>query len=433
MFTIKEFLKIEVKPALGCTEPGAVALGVARAVEALEGQEPEKIEVTVSDSIYKNGMYVGIPGTSGLKGNDIAAALGAICGKSEYGLEVLKDCTEEAVKKANKILEEKMVSIIPDLSRHGVYVEALVNAGNSNAVCVIEKTHSNITTVMKDSQVIYDGQNGNNNGNGKGESIPDQVSRMNYREIVSLADGMDEEDVNHVMDGAEMNFKIASYGFDHDSGINLGSTIRELAGDHYDSDDLSSKIKAVSAAASDARMDGAPLPVMSSAGSGNHGITAIIPVAVAGKHYGKTREETAKAIAFSHLTTSFIKSRMGRLSPVCGCSVAAGAGSAAGIVKLLGGDVKTAVKAIEMVIGNLVGMLCDGAKETCSLKVGTGASEAYYAAMLALKGNGLTVPQGVIDDTIEKTVENAARVNLEGMKDVDSILINIISKRFPQA
>src|SRR6056297_1347796 len=156
MFTIKEFLNEEVKPALGCTEPGAVALGVARAVEELGETQIDVLEVTVSDSIYKNGMYVGIPGTSGLKGNDIAAALGAICGKSEYGLEVLKDCTEEAVKKANKILEEKMVSIIPDLSRHGVYVEALVNAGNSNAVCVIEKTHSNITTVMKDSQVIYD-------------------------------------------------------------------------------------------------------------------------------------------------------------------------------------------------------------------------------------------------------------------------------------
>lgn len=433
MFTIKEFLKVEVKPALGCTEPGAVALGVARAVEALEGQKPEKIEVTVSDSIYKNGMYVGIPGTSGLKGNDIAAALGALCGKSEYGLEVLKDCTKDAVEKANKMLEEKMVSIIPDLSRHGVYVEALVSAANSKAVCVIEKAHSNITLVKKDSEVVFDGVNGNNNGNGNGESIPDQVSRMSYKELVSLVDDMDEEDVEHVMDGVEMNFKIAAYGFDHDTGINLGSTIRELAGDHYDSDDLSSKIKAVSTAASDARMDGAPLPVMSSAGSGNHGITAIIPVAVAGEHYGKTRKEIASAIAFSHLTTSFIKSRMGRLSPVCGCSVAAGAGSAAGLVKLLGGDVKTAVKAIELVIGNLVGMLCDGAKETCSLKVGTGASEAYYAAMLALKGNGLTVPQGVIDDTIEKTVENAARVNLEGMKDVDSIIIDVIQQRFPQA
>jgi L-cysteine desulfidase len=431
MFTIKEFLRSEVKPALGCTEPGAVALGVARAVEELGVRVVDKVEVKVSDSIYKNGMYVGIPGTDGLRGNAIAAAMAVLCGKSEYGLEVLKDCTPEEVKEAEGMIEAGKVAIIPDLTRHGVYVEAKVTSGKETALALIEETHTNITEVIKNGKVIFEAR-GKDSGGGEGkeESIPEQIGKMDYLELVGKAEEMDGEDVEYVMQGADMNLAIADYGFGHEVGLNLGSTIKELAGDHYESDDLGNKIKAVAAAASDARMDGAPYPVMSSAGSGNHGITAILPVYVVGKHYGKSREEIAKAIAFSHLTTSFIKSRMGRLSPVCGCSVAAGAGAASGITYLMSGDMEKASKAVEIVLGNLVGMVCDGAKETCALKVGTGAMEAYHAAMLVLRGNELKGAQGVVDDTIEKTVENAASINVKGMTDVDSIIIDFIRKRF---
>lgn len=431
MFTIREFLRSEVKPALGCTEPGAVALGVARAVEELGGAPVKEIEVVVSDSIYKNGMYVGIPGTGGLKGNDIAAAMAALQGKSEYGLEVLKDCDADTVKKSQAMVDSGKVVIIPDLDRHGVYVESRVSSENDTAVTVIESTHTNITKVTLNDRVIFETEKGTEDKDGrKTLSIPEQVESMNYTELVSMAEDMDADDVDYVMNGVDMNLTIAEYGFTHNVGINLGSTIKKLAGDHYDSDDLSSRIKAVAAAASDARMDGAPYPVMSSAGSGNHGITAILPVYVAGDHYGKSREEIAKAIAFSHLTTSFIKSRMGRLSPVCGCSVAAGAGAASGIVYLLSKDIARAVKAVEMVLGNLVGMVCDGAKETCALKVGTGALESYHAAMIVMGGNGLNGPQGVVDDTIEKTVANAASINVEGMTEVDSIIIDFIKQRF---
>ena len=431
MFTIKEFLRSEVKPALGCTEPGAVALGVARAVEELGGKAVDKVEVRVSDSIYKNGMYVGIPGTDGLRGNAIAAAMAALCGKSEYGLEVLKDCTPEEVREAESMIEAGKVAIMPDLTLHGVYVEAKVTSGEETASALIEETHTNITKVTKDGKVTFEARGKDSGGDeGKEESIPEQIGKMDYLELVSKAEEMDGEDVEYVMQGADMNLAIADYGFGHEVGLNLGSTIKELAGDHYESDDLGNKIKAVAAAASDARMDGAPYPVMSSAGSGNHGITAILPVYVVGKHYGKNREEIAKAIAFSHLTTSFIKSRMGRLSPVCGCSVAAGAGAASGITYLMSGDMGKASKAVEIVLGNLVGMVCDGAKETCALKVGTGAMEAYHAAMLVLGGNELKGAQGVVDDTIEKTVENAASINVKGMTDVDSIIIDFIRKRF---
>jgi L-cysteine desulfidase len=431
LFTISEFLRSEVKPALGCTEPGAVALGVARAVEELKGAPVTQIEVVVSDSIYKNGMYVGIPGTNGLKGNDIAAAMACLCGKSEYGLEVLKDCDAETVKKSQAMVKEGKVAIIPDLDRHGVYVESKVSTENETAVTVIEDTHTNITKVTLNGDVILEtARAAETNGGTKPLSIPEQVGNMNYTELVSMAEDMDSEDVEYVMNGVDMNLTIADYGFTHSVGLNLGSTIKELAGDHYESDDLSSKVKATAGAAADARMDGAPYPVMSSAGSGNHGITAILPVYIVGDNCGKSREEIAKAIAFSHLTTSFIKSRMGRLSPVCGCSVAAGAGAASGIVYLLSKDIAKAVKAVEIVLGNLVGMVCDGAKETCALKVGTGSLEAYHAAMLVMGGNVLNGAQGVVDETIEKTVKNAASINVEGMTCVDSIIIDFIKQRF---
>ena len=212
-------------------------------------------------------------------------------------------------------------------------------------------------------------------------------------------------------------------------GVGLGRMVKKAAGAGYEND-IAAQVKAVSAAASDARMGGVAMPVMSSAGSGNHGITAILPVYVVGTAHHKSRQEIARAVAYSHLATSFVKSRMGRLSPVCGCSVAAGSGAAAGIVNVLGGTNAQAQKAMELVLGNITGMLCDGAKESCALKVGTGASEAYYAAMIALSGGGLSVSQGVVDvKSLTQTADNAARLNAEGMKDVDHTIIDIIRNR----
>ncbi|HPU78424.1 MAG TPA: L-serine ammonia-lyase, iron-sulfur-dependent, subunit alpha [Thermosynergistes sp.] len=432
MFTLKDFLLEEVKPALGCTEPGAVALCVARACEELKDRLIESIEVTTSASIYKNGMYVGIPGTNGLKGNYVAAALGAVCGKSALGLEVLKPCSSEAVKDALKMLDEGRIRIIPEMERSGVFVKAVVvSTSGEQAVCIIEGSHTNITRIEKDGKIIEMVKTDNAIERLKtGQlSVSEQIAGMSYREVLKVLDNMNAGDVEYIIDGVEMNMNIAEYGFANNTGLEYGSLIRDLAKSSWDEEaGLPTKIKAWCAAAADARMGGASLPVMSSAGSGNHGITAILPVFIVGKHDGKSREEIAKAIALSHLTTSFIKSRMGRLSPVCGCSVAAGAGAAAGIAFLRSGSLDAAERAVVVMIANLVGMICDGAKETCALKVGTGAIEAYYAAMLALQG-GLASPQGIVEETIEKTVENAAQLNTEGMKDIDVILIHQIQRR----
>ncbi len=428
MFTIKEFLKCEVKPALGCTEPGAVALAVARAKEELP-EAVESVAVIVSDSVYKNGVDVGIPGTQGLRGNNVAAALAVRCGRSEYGLEVLKDCAEEDVARAMEMLGKGAVKVVPDMNRHGVYVEATLRSAKHAAICRIEGAHTNIVEVVLDDAIRFSAAPAKSSGQAK--NISEEIARMGFSELVSMVDMMDEEDIAYVLEGVEMNMTIAEYGFDRSrtTGLDIGKTIRKHSGAGFDSDDLSLKIKSFAAAASDARMSGAPLPVMSSAGSGNHGVTAILPVAIFAAHEGAGREETAKAIAFSHLATSYVKSRTGRLTPTCGCTVAAGAGAAAAMVYLKTKDIAKAAQAMLIILGNLVGMVCDGAKDTCALKVGTGALEAYHAALLVFDGH-YPEPQGLVDETIEKTVNNMVQVSIHGMRDLDRAIIDVIAHRF---
>lgn len=429
MFTIGEFLRSEVKPALGCTEPGAVALAVAKACEQLPGVA-DHVDVVVSDNIFKNGIAVGVPGTGGERGNEIAAALAVFCGHSDYSLEVLKDASPEDLKNAKKYLAERRISLAAN-GQGGVFVKADAFLGEHSGTAVIEQSHGNITLVMKDKEVVYraDPHCDGSVSTSKGGSIPDQVKNMNFPELVRLAYDLNDDDIDYIWRGIDMNLKMAEYGFTHKVGLGLGLAVRAASGKIF-ADDLAAQVKAVAAAASDARMAGVSLPVMSSAGSGNHGITAILPVYVVGKSLDKSREEIARAVAYSHLATSFVKSRMGRLSPVCGCAVAAGAGAAAGIVNVCGGSDVQAEKAMELVLGNITGMLCDGAKESCALKVGTGATEAFYASQLALHGGGMAVSQGVVDvNDFTRTADNAARLNAEGMKEVDHTIIDIITHR----
>lgn len=425
MFTLSEFLASEVKPALGCTEPGAVALAVAKAREQL-GCFPEKLDVEVSDSIYKNGIAVGVPGTDGLKGNEIAAALSVVAGDSALGLEVLRPAGADDLVRAKEFLSLGKLHLWPN-GKPGVYVRASACADGHCGEAVIKDSHANLVSWGRDGLLEFAGANG---GSGTvGPSIAEQVRDLDFEELTALADQLTEEDQIYLLRGVEMNAAIAEYGFSHQVGLQLGNTVKRSCGDRFE-EDLAGKVKAWSAAASDARMAGVNMPVMSSAGSGNHGITAILPVWVVARHCGLSDEETAKALAYSHLATSFVKSRMGRLSPVCGCAVAAGAGAAAGMVRAMGGTARQAQKAMELVIGNIVGMVCDGAKESCALKVGTGAGEAFYAAQLAMAGGGMSESQGVVDvSSLRQTADNAARFNAEGMAAADKTLIDIISRR----
>ena len=430
MPTLKEFLRSEVKPALGCTEPGAVALAVARACAELPDRgNVAAVRVTVSANIYKNGMAVGIPGAGGARGNAIAAALGAICGDASRGLEVLAGTKPEDVKKAEAWVEEKRATIYCDQDRGGVYVLASVFTPEHKAMCLIEGSHSNIVKVTADGETTFEKER----PSGASSGFADDGFPTLFADVLKMADEMDDEDEDFIWEGVEMNDRIAAEGIKPAGGgslqsSNFGLILRndEKVGDFVP---VALEIRTTASAAAEARMSGVQLPVMSSAGSGNHGITAIIPIAVLGRRAGKSRREIAKAIAVSHLATSFVKRNLGRLSPVCGCSVAAGAGAAAGMTYLMGGTYDQICSAMSLLLSNIAGMLCDGAKESCALKVGSASSEAYCAMEWALEGQHLTVPQGVFGASIEETVANVGRVSREGMKTVDRVMIDILDER----
>ena len=388
MPTLKEFLRSEVKPALGCTEPGAVALAVARACAELPDRgNVAAVRVTVSANIYKNGMAVGIPGAGGARGNAIAAALGAICGDASRGLEVLAGTKPEDVKKAEAWVEEKRATIYCDQDRGGVYVLASVFTPEHKAMCLIEGSHSNIVKVTADGETTFEKER----PSGASSGFADDGFPTLFADVLRMADEMDDEDEDFIWEGVEMNDRIAAEGIKPAGGgslqsSNFGLILRndEKVGDFVP---VALEIRTTASAAAEARMSGVQLPVMSSAGSGNHGITAIIPIAVLGRRAGKSRREIAKAIAVSHLATSFVKRNLGRLSPVCGCSVAAGAGAAAGMTYLMGGTYDQICSAMSLLLSNIAGMLCDGAKESCALKVGSASSEAYCAMEWALEGS----------------------------------------------
>ena len=435
MLSFKEFLRSEVVPAHGCTEPGAVALAVARAYHELKLQCDSlcptdicSVLVKVSDSIYKNGMSVGIPGAGGARGNAIAAALGVLCGNAERGLEVLHACTVEHAATAEQWVREGRVKVIRQPDEAGVYVKAIVETKSHQAVCVIKHEHANIVAVTYDGEAVFDNAYANH-GKGRGKPLFEVLEGMDYQEVLNLADEMDDEDEEYLLYGAKVCRNMAEYATRQSLPV-LGLGARDSLGNFLAergiSDDPFYKIRAYCQAASSARMAGTPLPVMSSSGSGNHGITAILPVALLGEYMGKSNEEIARALAISHLSTGFIKSRLGRLSPVCGCVVAAGPGASAGMVSLMGGDIERAVSAMTIVIAGTVGMICDGAKETCSLRVGVGVQEAYLAALVAMQGGALSKFQGIVGSSLEETVENVGALSKRGMVHVDPVLIEIL-------
>lgn len=435
--TLKKFLENEVKPALGCTEPGAVALAVARACKELSDRdEIASVRVTVSGSIYKNGMAVGIPGTRGARGNAIAAAMGAICGDSDLGLEVLRNSQREDVEKAERWVRDERVSIYCDPDRCGVYVLASVFTPENKAVCLVSDSHSNIVKVIVNGETVVDNTVEKTSETSSGfaaDGFPDKLF-----DALKLADQLDDQDEDFLFRGVDMNLKVAEGGYRSDKecgecgecvqGSRFGRSLLEFS-EEGERDSVSLRIRSVCASAADARMSGILLPVMSSAGSGNHGITAILPIAVFGEYYKKPRREVARALAISHIGTSFVKRRLGRMSPVCGCSIAAGAGAAAGLTALMGGNETQMASAMELLLANLAGMLCDGAKESCALKVSSASAEAYFAARWALSGQQFGVPQGVFGENVEETAYNVGKISNEGMKTVDRIMIGILDQR----
>lgn len=422
-------LKSEVVPALGCTEPIAVALAVANARELLDAPV-ERVEVKTSANIYKNGMGVGIPGT-GRTGLLIAAALGAVEGKASDELELLKHVNDASVDRALKLMEKNAVQVSVAEGVEKLFVLATVyDAKGETASCTISGSHTHVASRMKNGYEIE------NRGCGATQNIQTCVQEaktvdgkaITIAEIYQFITTVAIDDIKFILEAERLNRRIAEEGLRKDYGLCVGRRIWERIQKGKLGDDLLTRAMAMTAAASDARMAGSTIPVMSNSGSGNQGITATVPVLAAADILGVDEEKLARALALSHLVAIHIKGYLGRLSALCGCVVAS-SGAGCGVAYLLGGGEKEIEATIKNMLGNMTGMLCDGAKVGCALKVSSGVSAAITSALLAIDGECISSNDGIIEESVEQTIANVGRIGAEGMLETDKMVLDIMTHK----
>ena len=414
-------VKREVVPAIGCTEPIAVALCVAKATETL-GVKPEKINVWLSANILKNAMGVGIPGT-GMIGLPIAIALGALIGKSEYQLEVLKDSTPEAVEAGKHFIDEKRISIAlkPDITEK-LYIEVRCEAEENRATAIIAGGHTSFVYVARNGEVLLDKQAAS------GEEEEEAVLDLNLRKVYDFAMTAPLDEIRFILETARLNKAAAERSFQGNYGHGLGKMLRGTYEHKVMGDSVFSHILSYTSGACDARMAGAMIPVMSNSGSGNQGISATLPVLVYAEENGKSEEELIRALMLSHLTVIYIKESLGRLSALCGCVVAA-TGSSCGITWLMGGTYEQITYAVQNMIANLTGMICDGAKPSCALKVTTGVSTAVLSAIMAMENRCVTSVEGIIDADVDQSIRNLTKIGSQGMNETDKLVLDIMTSK----
>ena len=410
----------EVIPAIGCTEPACVALCVARAKEKL-GAEPDSIQVFLSKNIYKNALAVGIPNT-GMTGLPIAIALGATIGKSEYQLEVLRDTTPEAVEYAKAYMRRVPPQIIIDHNAPDIlYVRAVVSLNNgTSAEAIIQGTHTGSPEEKTNDKIVND-------------------KIVNLREVYDFSLQVPLKDVQFLMDGAKMNMAAAEKSFMGNYGHGLGRLLHTVSNQHLTNaqpthmsnifgDTLFTKILCYTCGACDARMSGALVPVMSNSGSGNQGISCSIPVYLYALEHNCDEEQTLRALTLSNLTVIYMKQSLGRLSALCGCVVAA-TGSAVGLTYLMGGQYDEITFAIKNMIANISGMICDGAKPACALKVTSGVATAVLSASMAMHHSFAESTEGIVEEDIDRTIHNLTRIGHDAMCQTDDLIINIMTHK----
>lgn len=427
MFSPNERAKIialinrEVVPAIGCTEPIAVALCTARAAELLDTQ-PEKIEVRLSANILKNAMGVGIPGT-GMIGLPIAVALGALVGRSEYRLEVLRDVTPEAVGRGARYIDEKRVciSLKEDIAEK-LYIEVEASAGERRAVAVIAGGHTAFVYLERDGEVLLDKRTASVAEEEAGE-VP-----LTLRRVWDFAMTAPLDELRFILETRRVNKAAAERAFAGEFGHCVGRTLRCARERRVMGDSIFSRILSYTSAACDARMAGAMIPVMSNSGSGNQGIAATLPVVVYADETAADEEHTIRALVLSHLTVIYIKQSLGRLSALCGCVVAA-TGSSCGITYLMGGAYEQVAAAVKNMIANLTGMICDGAKPSCSMKLTSGVSTAVLSAMMAMDGHCVTPVEGIIEEDVDKCIRNLTAIGRDGMNETDRLVLGIMTHK----
>lgn len=423
----------EVIPATGCTEPVAVALTTAYAAKILPG-EPVQIRLELSANILKNAMGVGIPGT-GMIGLPIAIALGAVIAAPEKQLKVLDGFSEEEFARAKGLMDAGLIDIkLKEGDVDKLYIEAtLRDADGHTAVAIIEHTHTGLKYLALDGKEVTlqtsdertDGavDEATKESNYEGPEVP-----LTFDMVYRFATEMPLDEIDFILEAARLNRNAAEYSFHGSYGHRVGRMIRSDRGKHYLGDSIYTRLLSCTSAACDARMDGAPVTVMSNSGSGNQGITATLPVLSFAESEGVSEEAKIRALMLSNLMVIYIKQKLGRLSALCGCVVAA-TGSASGITYLMGGTREQIGFAIKNMVGNITGMICDGAKPSCSLKVTSGVSSAMLSAMLAMDSEVVTSNEGVVDDDIDRTIDNLTSIGRDAMTETDKQVLHIMTHK----
>ncbi|QTA78612.1 Uncharacterized protein UPF0597, serine dehydratase-like domain-containing protein [Desulfonema limicola] len=429
-YTVKDILRMEVAPALGCTEPVAVALGAAAAASILPGKDIEWIEIWVDPNIYKNALAVSIPGTGGLIGLDTAAVIGALGGDPALKMEVLNPIDEKIVKKAQEFIKAKNVKVNLLSEHKGLLIKTLIRRGQDVAESEIEHVHDNITSLKLNNMPVKEHPLFSKKEKAEKNSLFELEAWLKEKtlaELIEFAYDLDAGDLEFIEEGVRVNMRLADYGLKYGPGLGVGKTLERLVRQRLIKKDMILTARMLASAAADARMAGVKLPAMSSGGSGNHGLTAILPIWAVKDFVEHDNKTVMEAIGLSHIITAYIKAYTGRLSAVCGCSVAAGAGATAGIAFLLGGDINNIAGAIKNLTVDLAGVICDGAKPGCAMKLATAAGTAVQAALFSLQG--VIVRYGIVGISPEQTMKNIGTLSTQGMIETDRTILNIMLEK----
>lgn len=409
-----EILKTELVPALGCTEPIAIALASAKAREVL-GEIPDDMYVECSSNIIKNAKSVVVPMTKNLKGIEAAAIVGMLGGNADKMLEVLTTVTEDNLNETKDLLSKGFCKTKLLETKDKLHLIVHMKKGNNTSLVELVKTHTGISRIEKNGVVLFS------------EKIEDinvstvDYSVLNIASILDFANNVDIEVVRPILERQiEFNTKIAKEGMRNTYGVNVGSTLIDVYGD-----DVKIRAKAMPAAGSDARMNGCELPVIINSGSGNQGMTVSLPVIEFGNMLDVGEEKILRALCISNLISIYQKSEIGRLSAYCG-AVSAAAGAGAGITYLYGGQEEQINQTIVNTLANVSGIVCDGAKSSCAAKIATAVDAAIVATMITLKGKSFMSGDGIVKDTIQKTIDGVVTLAKEGMRETDEVIVKIM-------
>ena len=411
----------DVKPAIGCTEPVAIAFAGSVCRRYVTGGI-NKIVLTTSKNIYKNGKSVMVPHTNGKSGLKLAFCLGLLNGDDKKNLLVLSDITEESLKKTLNFLNESDISQEIEENCHSIYIKSEVFTDNEIVEVVISAGHTNVVLIKVNGKTLLE----KNVCDTSSSMDEDLIKSLDFDILVEIAKDVDIAELEYIKEGIKLNMNVFNEAINSDYALNIGKTLKTLQEKNIIGNDVITTIRIATSAAADMRMGGGDLPVMTSGGSGNQGLGVILPIYLVSQKENVDEERVLRAIFLAHLINKYVKVYSGKLSGMCGCAIGAGVGVCAGMTYMLDGTNEQMKGACNNLLANLTGMICDGAKDNCSLKLSVCASEAVVSSYLALNGVIVRNKVGIVSDSVENTIKNVGILCNQGFKYSDDVLLELI-------